>query len=305
MPWKYKEDGQLETQEIDGKAVPIFVGDGDKAEPWADPDGFRRQLKSANSEAAQRKARIQELTGQVESYEPLADFLTEDVDAAALAKKIRTLERQIAAAPKGGELDADTQAKIARLGELEEALAEEQARIKGVEKKAAEYEASLTSTQRQLHQLTVGREVRGSKWFSSQNGNSSLSTLHPTLAEKEISPFGRPDPDKPGRVIFYKTLEGAEKRDATDVIRDDAGNPADADTAVEVLGPLFPWWKDALRDAGAVGSDAGNLDTPVPVSAKLSGKADLYDTKKLEAFAAKYGQEALEKEVQRVAAAGK
>lgn len=301
MPWKYDTEGNLETRDVDGKPVPVRILADGTDEVYGDPDAVQRKLAAANRESADRKEQIAKLNGRLEALGPVVDLLGEDGDPGELVKEHRKLQREIKAAGKSA-LDDETQAKLARLHEIEEELAQTAAREKAADARTKELEGAVEKSRSAIHALTAGREVQQSRWFRGQNGDDPLSRLHPEQAEDYFAKFGEPHPEDPTRVNWYRTTE----HKADDLIRDpETGKAAGADYAIGVIGPeVYPrWWDGYLSDKGATGTGAGGKGGPGSSAPHLS-KADMRDTQKKAEFAKQYGATAFQAELDRHAEAG-
>ena len=234
MPARFKE---WKTDAESGALVmisgnPVAVMDDGTEAPHDYLENHVRPLGKANTEAAERRGRISELEAKLEPWTAVG------LDPAEVAK----LQKELARRRK--QVDGDN-------GNDPEQAAELTAKIGTLETQIEALTGERDGALGQVHSLTVGSEIKASKFFSASGGNQSLSLQHPDVAVRDLASYGESGSD--GKVHWYTD---AKDHSAAKMIRDQNGDPASTDNAIEQLGQQLGWWKSLLRGKGASGSGA-------------------------------------------------
>ena len=129
MPWKIDDNGQML---VDEKKNPIWINEANEEKP-VDYTAMSKALATANREAAERKAKLNELAGKYEvvgDIEDLSAWRSEAEKALEMAKnapdKDKAIEEQLQARVKAATdaLNAQLTAKDKSIAEKDKTLAE-------------------------------------------------------------------------------------------------------------------------------------------------------------------------------------
>lgn len=226
MPFKYDEQGNLVTQDVNGKKMPVFVhGDGREA-PF-DADGTVATISRLNGEAKSHRERAEAAEAKYKPFEGI-----EDADAAR--KALETVQN----------LDAGQLKTAAQVQEIKDAAAKSAqeavanaTRTAEAEKKAlAEQNAKLTQD---LNNHIIGGSFAGSKFIADKLAIPA-DIAQKVFGDRFKVENGKLVPlDASGNPIFSATRHGEH---------------ADFEEALQVMVSQYPNRDMILKGTGASGS---------------------------------------------------
>ncbi len=223
MPFKYDAAGNIVTQDVDGKKLPVFV-DAKGAEAPLDGDANVAKINQLNGEAmTHRKAK--------ETAEATLKAFTDAgvSDPAAAAKALATVKNL-------------NDKQLVDAGEVEKVKNEA---VKAVEAQYAPVKARVGELEGQLSEYLVRGAFTGSKFVAEK-----FAAEGPAGVDVAYALFARQFKVENGKLVGYDSSGNklfSQKK---------PGELADADEAVELMVNAYPHKASILKASGAAGSGA-------------------------------------------------
>ena len=220
MPFKYDTEGNLITQDVGGKKLPVFIH-ADGKETGFDADSTISTISRLNGEArTHREAKEAAET----AYKPFKDAGI--TDAAAAVKALGIVKN----------LDDK---KLIDAGEVEKIR---QAAIDSVKNEYEPFKTKATELEQQLYGEKIGGSFARSK-FIAEKVAVPADMLQATFGSRFKVQDGKMVAlDSNGQQIFSRTKHG---------------EPADFDEALEIMVDAYPHKASILKGSGASGGGAG------------------------------------------------
>lgn len=235
MPYKYTADGQIETHDVNGVKLPVFVAADGKATPF-DADSTIGTISRLNGEAKAHRERAEKAEGALKAFDGISD-------AEAARKALATV----------ANLDAK---KLVDAGEVEKvkaaAVESVRAQFEPVVKKAADLEAMLYAEK-------IGGAFARSRYIAEK------IAVPPDMLQ---AAFGRHFAIDGGRIV-------AKDANGTPLFsRQRHGEPADFEEAIEVLVESYQHKASILKGANASGGGAQHTNGTAGGARKTMPKAE-------------------------------
>ena len=221
MPYKYDGEGNLVTQELNGKKVPVFIG-GDGKESAFDADGTVATIGRLNAEA---KGHREAKEAAEAAYKPFKDAGI--TDPAAAAKALKTVKNL-------GDKE------LIDAGEVEKIREET---IKSVKAEYEPFVAKAKTLEDQLYGEKIGGSFARSKFITDKIAvpadmvQATFGSRFKVVDGKIVAT------DQNGQQIFSRTRHG---------------EPADFDEALEIMVDQYPHKASILKGSGASGGGSSN-----------------------------------------------
>lgn len=221
MPFKYTPEGQIVTQEVDGKQVPVFVYPDGKEIPF-DADSAVSKISQLNGEARQHREAKEAAEGKLKQFEGIED-------PAAAVKALGIVKN----------LDDK---KLVDAGEIERVKQEVKAAL---ESQYAPYKTKAEELEGRFNGLLVSDVFNKSKFIAEK-----FAAKGPAGVEIANALFANRFKVEDGKVVAYDA-SGNKLYSRTR-----PGEIADAEEALELMVDAYPHKASILAGPGASGSGA-------------------------------------------------
>lgn len=220
MPFKYDADGNLVTQDVNGKKLPVFVH-ADGRESGFDADSTVSTISRLNGEAKTHREAKEALELQIKPFRDAGI-----TDPAAAAKAMKTVQN----------LDDK---KLVDAGEVEKIR---QAAIDSVKAEYEPFKAKATDLENQLYGEKIGGAFARSKFIADKIAVPGDMVQAVFGSRFKVQDGKTVALDSNGQPIFSRVKHG---------------EPADFEEALEIMVDQYPNKAAILKGSGASGGGAG------------------------------------------------
>jgi hypothetical protein len=220
MPFKYDADGNIVTQEVNGKKLPLFVNAEGKESPF-DGDSTVSTISRLNGEAKTHREAKEALE---RDFKPFKDAGISD--PAAAAKALKTVQN----------LDDK---KLVDAGEVEKIR---QAAIDSVKAEYEPFKTKATELETQLYGEKIGGAFARSKFIADKIAIPADMVQAAFGSRFKVQDGKTVALDANGQPIFSRVKHG---------------EPADFEEALEIMVDAYPNKAAILKGSGASGGGAG------------------------------------------------
>lgn len=219
MPFKYDAEGNLVTQEVSGKKLPVFIN-ADGKETGFDADSTVSTIKRLNGEAQSHRERAE---AAETAYKPFKDAgITDPAAAVTALKTVKNLDDK----------------KLIDAGEVEKIR---QAAIDSVKAEYEPFKAKATDLETQLYGEKIGGAFARSKFIADKVAIPADMVQAAFGARFKVVDGKTVALDSNGQQIFSRVKHG---------------EPADFEEALEIMIDQYPNKDSILKGTGASGGGA-------------------------------------------------